>query len=555
MLTMLKNKKVILNVMAVLAVILTAVWVERSRAGSGESNMPTSQVNRGPLTISVVESGTIRSLEQIIIKNEVEGQTSIIYLIPEGTQVKKGDLLVELDASSLEDSKLDQDILVQNAEAADINATENLAVVENQAKSDIDLAQLTMTFAKQDLEKYLKGEYPNELQKAEADITLAKEELARASETLKWSQRLNEEKYLSDTERQADELNWRKKTLDLELAKNNLHLLTNYTYQRRQAQLTSDVKQAEMALERTTRKGNANLVQAKADSRAKTAEFNRQKDRLQKIIDQISKTKIYAPTNGLVIYATSAQSGGFRHNVTPLEEGQDVHERQELIYLPTANSRKAEITIHESNLKKVHSGMPAMLTVDAIPGMKFFGKVAQIAPLPDARSMWMNPDLKVYPTEIHLDTLDDSLRSGMSCKVEIIVAQHQDAIYVPVQAVLRVNGNPTVFIKEGNKFVPRTIRTGLDNNIMIHVLEGIAEGETVLMTPPLHAGSDICRNVTLPENLLTDGTPEKSAVKNPAMAPNSGMEKVIPAAQKTPVRRKSPQSANGEGSGAGKPHK
>ena len=56
------------------------------------------------------------------------------------SQAKKGDLLVELDASSLMDTRIDQEIKVQNVEAADVNATENLAVAQNQAKSDMDLA-------------------------------------------------------------------------------------------------------------------------------------------------------------------------------------------------------------------------------------------------------------------------------------------------------------------------------------------------------------------------------------------------------------------------------
>ncbi len=64
------------------------------------------------------------------------------------------------------------------------------------------------------------------------------------------------------------------------------------------------------------------------------------------------ENKLLSPADGLVIYATSAKGGGFRRNVEPLQEGQDIRERQELIYLPTANSSNAEIAIHESNLKK-----------------------------------------------------------------------------------------------------------------------------------------------------------------------------------------------------------
>ena len=133
-----------------------------------------------------------------------------------------------------------------------------------------------------------------------------------------------------------------------------------------------------MALERTTRKARADLVQAQAGLKAKEAEYHRQKDKLQKIGDQITKTKLYAPADGLVIYATSARSGGWRGNTEPLDEGQEIRERQELIYLPTGNLAKAEITIHESNLDKTHPGLPAIITVDALPGQTFRGAINHI---------------------------------------------------------------------------------------------------------------------------------------------------------------------------------
>ena len=151
-------------------------------AASGETS--TFVVEKKPLTISVTESGTIQSREQIILKCEVEGRTTILTLVEEGTRVKKGDLLVELDASDLLDAKIDQEIRVQNAEASFVGARENLAVVENQAKSDIDKATLAFDFAKQDLRKYIEGEYQNERKKMESEITLAKEELQTAGEKL-----------------------------------------------------------------------------------------------------------------------------------------------------------------------------------------------------------------------------------------------------------------------------------------------------------------------------------------------------------------------------------
>ena len=470
----------------VVLVGLAVIWLKAFK-GSGElkSDLATFVTQKGPLTISVLESGTIKARDQIIIKNEVEGKTSIITLIPEGRVVKQGDLLVELDASSLEDAKIDQEIRVQNAEASYINSKENLAVVENQAQSDIDKAKLTLEFAKQDLKQYKEGKYPNELAAAQNRITLAQEELTRAQETLKWSQTLYAEKYISQTEFQADQLAEKRKYLDLELAKNDLELLQDFTFHRTIAQLESDVSQAKMALERATRKAKADIVQAEADLKARNAEYKRQKDKLSKIQDQIKKTKIYAPAAGLVIYATSAKGGGWRHSVEPLDEGQEVRERQELIYLPTTEFALAEVNVHESNLEKVRVGLLTIISIDALPGKRVLGRVAHIAPLPDAQSMWMNPDLKVYNTQIHLENSGSALRTGMSCQAEIIIERYKDAVYIPVQAVLRVKGKPTVYVVDGDRVTPREVQIGMDNNRMIRIIRGLEEGEVVLLTPPL----------------------------------------------------------------------
>jgi len=486
---MFKNKAfVVICIVVVLVVVaIAAIKVRSSEEKLNTSAVATYEVKQGPLTISVIESGTIKAREQIILKSEVEGKTSIIYLIEEGMNVKKGDLLVELDASTLLDDEIDEEIKTLNAEAAFISARENLAVVQNQAKSDVDIAKLTLTFAKQDLEKYTKGEYLNEKKKADTDITLAKSELTQATETLEWSQKLYDEKYISQTELEADKLLQKKKELDLELAESNLDLLTKYTYRRNVDQLVSDANQAGMALERTQRKVNADLAQAEATLKAREAEYRQQESKLKKTKEQIVKTKIYAPADGLAIYATSAKSRGRPGSQEPLDEGQAVYERQELIYLPTAASSKAEVDIHESNLEKVHPGLPAIITVDALQGRRYLGTVERIAPLPDAQSVWMNPDLKVYNTEIYLDSNDPLLRTGMSCLAEIVVARYDDAVYVPVQAVMRVDGAPTVYVVKDKSIEPRKVESGLDNNRMIHIVSGLEKGEVVSLTPPLQS--------------------------------------------------------------------
>jgi HlyD family secretion protein len=484
------NTKYIIGIAVLaVAVLLLSGYILTTKENS-ESGGPTYTVKQGPLTISFVESGTIKARDQIILKNEVEGKTSITFVVPEGTRVKKGELLIELDVSTLEDQKIDQEISVQNAEAEYISKTENLAVVENQAKSDVDLAILTLDFAKQDLEKYQKGEYQSELLKANTEITLAEEELIKAEDYLNWSEKLYQEKYIPETEYKGDVLAKKKCELNVKIAQNSRELLEQYTYKRTLAQKVSDVNQAEMTLERTKRKAYADVIQAEAELKAKKSEFGRQKDKLDKVITQISKTKIYAPDDGLVIYASSAKNtGGWRgSNSEPLDVGREVYEREELIYLPTGNASDAEIMVHESYLKKISIGMPTVITVD-VQDKKYYGTIQQIAPLPDARSMWMNPDLKLYTTKVAIDSRDLALRSGMSCQAEIIVEQHKEAVYVPLQAVIRVGQMPTVYVKNGKTFESRTIKVGLDNNKVIHVLEGLQDGDVVQLNPPLKAAA------------------------------------------------------------------
>jgi hypothetical protein len=189
------------------------------------------------------------------------------------------------------------------------------------------------------------------------------------------------------------------------------------------------------------------------------------------------------------VYATSSRGGFGRDDRKPLADGVEVWERQELIYIPKSSSSVAEVDVHEASLDKVRAGLPAVVTVDALPGKKFIGTVSRIAPLPNAQSMWMNPDLKVYTTNIDLESPDPGLRSGMSCKADIIVEQYQDVVYIPVQCVLRVDGQPTVYVVKDGKVEKRSVEIGLDDDIMIMIRSGLSEGEVVQLAPPLQAAT------------------------------------------------------------------
>lgn len=465
-----------------------AVWgiaAARRMSASRQPQQLTFEAAKGPLTISITEDGDIQAKDQTIIKSQVQGSTTILSLVPEGTLAKQGDLLLELDATKLADQKFEQQIKVKNAEASYIRSREDLAVTRNQALSDQDKAALDAQFSEQDLTKYKEGEYPQNLRQAQAKIKIAEEDQQRAQEKLKWSKVLFADNYISQTELQADELAAKKAALDLELATGDLRLLEDYTHARRLEELESAVRQTALAKERTERKCKASILQGETELSAREMEYQRQQERLTEIEQQIAKTRIVAPTDGLVVYATSVRGNRWHGADTPLAEGQEVRERQELIYLPQTSRMQAALKVHESKMKQIRIGMKATIIVDALPGRRFAGQVEKIAPLPDPVSVWMNPDLKVYDTVVQIEGDGSELRNGMTCKVELLVEEHADVVYVPVQCVVREGGQTCVYVARGRKPVRREVDIGMDNNLMVHIVSGLTPGEPVLLSPPL----------------------------------------------------------------------
>lgn len=486
-------KKRILFAPVALAVAAAGAFALRG-GGSAEGAAGAdlyARAQRGPLVVDLAEDGEIKPSEQLILKSEVEGRHSILYIVQEGSLVKKGDLLVELDVATTVDEKVNQEIAVTNAASALEMKREDLEIAKNQAASDIELAEQDLAFAREDLVKYEEGEYPNKLRETKGAVTLAEQELEQAREKYEWSKKLHAEDFLSESELKGDELSWRHKELSLATARGNLSLLETYTHKRELAKLQSDVRQKEAALDRVRRKAASSILQEESSLRAKEADFNRQTQRLEKLEQQIAKAKIFAPMAGQVIYSTSNQRPW--ENNEPLKEGVEVWERRDLIILPTADTFVASTVVRESALKSLSTGMPVRVTCDAVPGKVFSGTLSKIAPMPDNGRRWMNPDIKEYPAEVRIDGGVGELKNGLGCRVRIILAEYGDAVSVPVQCVVRVGGKPFVWVKGPGGPERRAVETGLDNNRFVRILSGLEGGEEVLLVPPLADSSPEAR--------------------------------------------------------------
>lgn len=512
------------------------------RQGPTESGEPVFVVERGPLRISLTESGSIQSRERVIIRSEVEGRRTILTLVDEGKHVRKGDLLVEIDASGLEENRVEQQIRVENAEANWIQARETLSVVSNSALASVDDADMALRFSRIEKEKFEKAEYAQQLQQANADISIALEEVKRAEDKLEWSTRLMNQGYLTRTEMQADELTATRQRFGLELAQGKMSILTNYTFAQTVEKLGREITKAEMALARARLKASADLIQAVAAARAAESEYLRQKDKLERTVEQIGKCRILAPSDGMVVYSTTVSERRWMQE--PLRAGVEVVERQDLIYLPATKEMMALVQLQETSLPKLREGLPANIRVSALPGRIFNGHIERIGILPNSSQSYLNPDLKVYDCHVWLDEDTDVLRPGMSCRVEILIEDYEDATYVPVQSVIRIDNRPTVYRMEGVTPVPREVKTGLDNSRMIRILEGLEPGERVMLAPPIPPSDSSGGRTTVVEGRRGDSATNGTAPK--VLGPNGG--RPVPAAERAGggggrSERKSPRPA------------
>ncbi|MDK1031155.1 MAG: HlyD family efflux transporter periplasmic adaptor subunit [Planctomycetia bacterium] len=449
------------------------------------SNVPeaTTLATRGPLTISIVESGEIQAIRSENITNRVEGRSTIVHVVPEGTVVKEGDLLVELDSADLADRLTSQEITFQNAKASFRRATESLEIQKNLNESNVKAAELKVEFAAMDLAKYIEGEWPQEKRDAEITIILAEAKLAIAQDKFNWTEKLHEKGYVTENELKTDELSKNEAELAIEQKKARRSLLEKYEHPRQLKKLNSDQEEAGRELERIKRRAASELAQAQADFAAKKASFDLQKGRRDKMTEQLTKTKIYAPQDGLVVYASSTDWRG-RTTGEPIEEGAAVRHRQSLIVLPDLSSMKVNVKLHESVIRQVKRGMPAIITIDASPDDPIDGVINKVAILPDAPSWGRPPDVKVYSAEVHLSRVPKGLKPGMSAKVEILIARLDDAVQVPVSAIFVIRGRQVCYVTRGGGIETRPIKVGLSDGRVVEIISGLEADERVFLYRP-----------------------------------------------------------------------
>ena len=205
----------------------------------------------------------------------------------------------------------------------------------------------------------------------------------------------------------------RQREADLKLAQTNLErnrsllerqLLPRQTYDDTEARYQAAVAQLDLA----------------------RAQFEQSKARLDELRINLRNTIIASPVNGFI---------GKRY----LDPGAAVSPNAPVASVVAIDTVRMVANVVEKDVKRLTVGMPAEVEVDAFPGQKFTGKIGRIAPVFD-------PQTRTAEMEIEVPNPGYRLKPGMYARVDLTVESRANALTVPTNAVVDVEGRTGVFV-------------------------------------------------------------------------------------------------------------
>ncbi|WP_432797073.1 efflux RND transporter periplasmic adaptor subunit [Poriferisphaera sp. WC338] len=486
-------KPAVLVSVVVLCLTVAIVWLSSGSSVQGKSEDAgnTAVVNRQDsewfdvekrsFNLTVVATGELEAKNQIEVKSLVKSNVAIVQIVDEGTAVKRGDLLFTLESKAIEE-KIDQETLsVETARADKITVDRNLEIEKNNAISSQKTAEVKVDKARLDFKKWQDGDDPKQRRSLKLAKETAERKLKLAKRNYESSIELYEEKFISENEKDDDWIKMIEATAALETAVQDIDIYEKYTYPKDLMDKESAESQAVADLKSTIAKNENTLARMKADQTSKVRRLKIRETTLREQQEQLSRTKVVAPQDGLVVYASSVGPSWRRQD--PIKQGKQIRFNETLIVLPDTSQMIATILVHEAMVPQVKAGQTVNVTIDAMPGEILVGTVQTIAVMAEDGG-WMNRNLREYKVKVALpEEQADGLKPSMRCSGEIVVGRVEDAIAVPIQAVYSEGKEHFVYVKRGG-VTKQNVKIGRSSETFVEIKEGLEPGVQVLLRDP-----------------------------------------------------------------------
>jgi len=467
--------RLLLVALPLLALGVAIYQVQGSSKSNEDDQAATYTVKRRTLEDRVVERGTVESQKTVYGKCDVNRSVKITFIVPEGSEVKEGDVVVKFETNKIDDEIKEEEVEVNTAKGKLAEAKEALEIQKNKNATDIDAAKLEYDLAVIDLKTYKEGTHVADKRDFERAVSEAKALLEKATrekeniETLvkkgyRTPQQLKEHQLVEDRYRNQ---------VDRDLAK--LHVLNEFTWTRQVTEMAAKERDG-------LRKWDAAKKTAAAEIRkAEAAIMNAQngvtllENQLRQTKEMLEKCTLKAEQAGTVAYANERWYDASRR----IREGTEVYSGRNVYYLPDMTRMQVKAKIHESVVDRVKKDQKATIRLDAFSDHKLSGTVKSVAGM--ASSSWSS--VQNYDTIILIDELPEDLETkpGMTAEVDILVDTYDDVLAVPVGAITEHFSQTYVYVKKGGEFERRRVETDRTTHSFVEITEGLKEDDVVAL--------------------------------------------------------------------------
>ncbi len=383
------------------------------------------------------------------MEDERPGSTTIVWIIPEGTPVKKGQVLCELDSSAFQDEEQAQQIRFL------------------QAKSYVEQANSILEVNKISLREYRDGIYPQDLQLVRHYLETCQLERDRLDKAAVWSREMQKKSYRTTLQVRGDELALQRAEIALGEAQNMLDRLVKQTGPKLLKALEANVKAIE------------------SDKFTQDASFNLESQRLDRIRKNVKNCTLVAPADGIVVYANQSNQWGMV--TATIDEGVTVRQDQPIINLPDPLHMRVKARINESKLALVRTGQSARIVIDAFPEQPLKGRVGAVTAINTPLNA---SDVRVYYANVDIADGFKELRPGLSAEVVFLVDSRTNVTRIPLDSIRWVHEHGYVALEnrsgtdsDKTSWRWKEIHVGLSDLRYAEVLSGLEPGDRVVASP------------------------------------------------------------------------
>ncbi|MFO1306146.1 MAG: efflux RND transporter periplasmic adaptor subunit [Burkholderiales bacterium] len=240
------------------------------------------------------------------------------------------------------------------------------------------------------------------------------------------------------------------------------------------AQAKANLTLAKAKFDRAVDLANRNYISGQAKDEAENS-YKVAQATLQLAEAKLAKTEIKAPFAGII---------GLRS----VSVGDYVKEGADLVNLESIDPLKVDFRVPETYLRQVQPGQALTITLDALPGNTFNGKVVAVNPLVDAAG-------RSIVIRAQVGNPNTVLRPGMFARVRLITKDQADAMVLPEQALVPQGTEQYVFKILDNKVARMKVETGQRRDGMVEVISGLKAGDLVVTAGQLKLRDGV--NVTV----------------------------------------------------------